>query len=709
MAMQFLLADSFQTSLDKLNVEEQKAAKLAAFELQINPANPGLQCHRLDSIKDKNFWSARASRDIRLIFHRVESSAMLCYVDHHDPAYDWASRRKIETHPVTGAAQIVEIRETVREIQIPLHIPAAAATAAATATSAATTTTTAAPEPRRPLSNLTEADLLSYGVPAEWIPDVRTADDDMLLVIASHLPGEAAEAIIDLATGTTPTKPEVRQPDQSNPYEHPDAQRRFRVLTGTEELARALDYPWERWIVFLHPSQADWVSRSFNGPTRVQGSAGTGKTVVALHRAVHLARRNPEARVLLTTFSEPLAALLQDKLHRLVQGEPTLLERLDVLAMQELGERMHAAQLGKPQLIAADDLRALIQRHAPAEISRVYGEAFVVEEFNEIVNAFGLRDWDSYRHVRRLGRKSRLNEAKRRLLWDGFAAVLQELERSGQITSHQLFHRTAEQLHRSGVRPYQHIVVDECQDITAAQLRLLAALAGTGPDALFFAGDLGQRIFQQPFSWTQYGVDIRGRSRTLRINYRTSHQIRCQADQLLDPETRDVDGNVQDRRGAISVFNGPEPDIRECDDTDSETKQVAAWIEQRRSEGLTPREFGIFVRSEAEITRAESALQLAELPYERLQPSAMRLGSRATLSTMHLAKGLEFRAVIVMACDEDVIPNAERIKAITDDSDLDEVVATERHLLYVACTRARDHLLITSGDTCSEFVEDLLG
>jgi hypothetical protein len=312
--MAFLLANSFQSSLDKLNGEEQKAAKLAAFELQINPANPGLQCHRLDNIKDNNFWSARASRDIRLIFHRVEGSVMLCYV----------------AHPVTGAAQIVEIRETVREIQIPVHVPAERA---------------AAPEPKR-------------------------------------------------------------------------------------------------------------------------------------------------------------------------------------------------------------------------------------------------------------------------------------------------------------------------------------------------------------LSWTQYGVDIRGRSRTLRINYRTSHQIRSQADQLLDPESRDVDGNVQDRRGAISVFNGPDPDIRECEDIDSESEQVAAWIEQRRGEGLTPREFGIFVRSEAEIRRAEAALQLAELPYERLQPAAMRLGSKATLSTMHLAKGLEFRAVIVMACDEDVIPN-------------DEVVATERHLLYVACTRARDHLLITSGTTCSEFVEDL--
>ena len=692
--MAFLLSDSFQASLEKLNGEEQRAAKLAAFELQMSSASPGLQCHRLENIKDKNFWSARASRDIRLIFHRVASSVMLCFVGHHDPAYEWASRRKIETHPVTGAAQIVEIRETVREIQIPLYVPSEPAPA---------------PEPKRPLSNLTEDELLSYGVPAEWIPDVRTADDDMLLVIASHLPGEAAEAIIDLATGTTPPKPKVVPPEKGNPYEHPDAQRRFRVVTGTEELARALDYPWEKWIVFLHPSQRDWVLRSFNGPTRVQGSAGTGKTVVALHRAVHLARTNTDARVLLTTFSAPLAALLREKLHRLIDGEPALVERLDVLAMQELGERMHAAHLGKPNRIVSEDLDALIRRHAPGEISRIYGEDFSVEEFRDIVDAYHLHDWESYRDVRRLGRKSRLNEAKRRLLWEGFAQAMRELESQNLTTEHQLFHRTADQLQRTAARPYQHIVVDECQDITAAQLRLLAAIAGTGPDALFFAGDLGQRIFQQPFSWNQYGIDIRGRSRTLRINYRTSQQIRQQADQLLDPESRDVDGNVQDRRGAVSVISGPDPVIRECEDHDSEIEAVASWIQERLAEGLTPKEFGVFVRSTQELKRAQAALELAELPYEQLQPTAMRLGSKATLSTMHLAKGLEFRAVVVMACDEDVIPSAERIKALADESDLEEVVATERHLLYVACTRARDHLLITSGATCSEFVEDLLG
>ncbi len=690
--MQFLLADAFQGSLDRLSGEEQRASKVAAFELQMNPASPGLQCHRLEKIKDKNFWSARASRDIRLIFHRVESSVMLCYVGHHDPAYEWASRRKIETHPVTGAAQIVEIRETVREIQIPHYVPSEPAPA---------------PDPKRPLSSLTEGELLSYGVPAEWIPDVRTADEDMLLVIASHLPGEAAEAIIDLATGTMPPKPEVVTPEKGNPYEHPDAQRRFRVVTGTEELARALDYPWEKWIIFLHPSQRDWVLRSFNGPTRVQGSAGTGKTVVALHRAVHLARTNPEARVLLTTFSAPLAALLQEKLIRLVDGEPTLVERLDVLAMEELGERIHTAHLGKPNRISSEDLQALIRRHAPSEISRIYGEAFSVEEFRDVVDAFNLRDWESYRDVRRLGRKSRLNEVKRHLLWDCFEQVIAELDAQALITEHQLFHRTAEQLRRTGTHPYQHIVVDECQDITSAQLRLLAAIAGTGPNALFFAGDLGQRIFQKPFSWAQYGVDIRGRSRNLRINYRTSQQIRRQADQLLDPESSDVDGNVQDRRGAVSVINGPDPEIRECGDHKSEIKAVASWIKNRLTEGITAREFGVFVRSQQELGRAQAALELAKLPFEKLQPNAMRLGSKATLSTMHLAKGLEFRAVVVMACDEDIIPNAERIKALTDDSDLEEAVATERHLLYVACTRARDYLLVSSGDTCSEFVEDL--
>jgi superfamily I DNA/RNA helicase len=226
---------------------------------------------------------------------------------------------------------------------------------------------------------------------------------------------------------------------------------------------------------------------------------------------------------------------------------------------------------------------------------------------------------------------------------------------------------------------------------------------------LFFAGDLGQRIFQQPFSWKALGVDIRGRSRTLRINYRTSHQIRAQADRLLAPDVTDVDGNAESRRGTMSVFNGPEPDIHVLDTIRGEAEMVGLWLAGRVAAGVQPHEIGVFVRSGAELDRARTAVEEAGLPATLLDETMVSTAGHVALGTMHLAKGLEFRAVAVMACDDEVIPLQERIERIADDADLDEVYTTERHLLYVACTRARDHLLVTSVEPASEFLDDLRG
>jgi superfamily I DNA/RNA helicase len=226
-------------------------------------------------------------------------------------------------------------------------------------------------------------------------------------------------------------------------------------------------------------------------------------------------------------------------------------------------------------------------------------------------------------------------------------------------------------------------------------------------NGLFFAGDLGQRIFQQPFSWKSLGVDIRGRSRTLRINYRTSHQIRIQADRLLGKEITDVDGNIEERRGIVSVFNGPKPVIVVDDSQKKEIAGVAKWIAKRISEGTLPHEIGIFVRSSAQLPRAQSAVEKSKVHYRILDDAVETASGHVSISTMHLAKGLEFRAVCVMACDDEIIPLQERIETAGDDADLEEVYNTERHLLYVACTRARDNLLITSGDIPSEFLDDL--
>ncbi len=291
--MEFRIADTFTDSLAKLTGQEQKAVKTTAFDLQMNPANPGLKFHRLDRVKDHNFWSVRVNADIRLIVHKTYSSLMLCYVGHHDKAYSWAERRKLETHPKTGAAQLVEVRELVKEIIVPKFVEEEPA----------------APVSPPLFSNVSDEELLRYGVPEEWLDDVRLATEDSLLNLVEHLPAEAAEALLELAVGETPAIPE-KAASHVDPFNHPDARRRFRVMSNVEELERALEYPWEKWTVFLHPDQRQIVEKEYNGPARVSGSAGTGKTIVALHRAVFLARNHPDARVLLTTFSNPLANAL---------------------------------------------------------------------------------------------------------------------------------------------------------------------------------------------------------------------------------------------------------------------------------------------------------------------------------------------------------------------------------------------------------------
>ena len=690
--MQFRIADTFTDSLAKLTGDEQKAVKTTAFDLQLNPANPGMQFHKLNATRDPNFWSVRVSRDIRLIVHRSASSLLLCYVDHHDKAYQWAERRKLETHPKTGAAQLVEIRERVQEIAVPTYV---------------------AEEREAPIKaalfeNVSEEDLLAFGVPVEWLNDVRNADEDQLLEIADHLPGEAAEALLELAIGGRPQRPAVAI-GAVDPFDHPDAQRRFRVMADADELVLALEYPWEKWAVFLHPAQRYIVERDYKGPARVSGSAGTGKTIVALHRAVHLARSNPDARVLLTTFSDTLANALRVKLRRLISNEPKLAERLEVHAIDGIGERLYEMHIARPMIATREHVRQLLTDASGKKGSQRFAPRFLLGEWEDVVDAWQLHTWEDYRDVKRLGRKTRLSEQQRLDLWEIFELAKQGLAEQGLVTRAEMFSQLAQKLQTRRNPPFDFAVVDEAQDIGVAQLRFLSALGGGRPNALFFAGDLGQRILQTPFSWKSLGVDVRGRSQTLRINYRTSHQIRMQADRLLGPEVSDVDGNVEDRRGTVSVFNGPEPDIRVFDGSEQETEAVSAWIAERISEGVAPHEVGIFVRSAAQIDRAKQAAQASGTPFKVLDEHVETNTGMLSVSTMHLAKGLEFRAVVVMACDDEVMPLQERIESVADDADLQEVYDTERHLLYVACTRARDYLLVTSVDPASEFLDDLRG
>jgi len=688
--MEFRIALTFTDSLARLSSEEQKAAKTTAFDLQLNPAGPGMKLHKLDRARDPNFWSVRVSSDIRMIVHRTDASLLLCYVDHHDKAYEWAERRRLETHPKTGAAQLVEIRETVREVSAPKY------------------TEVEKTRPAKPFlfASLSDDALLAYGVPVEWLGDVRNADEDTVLELADHLPSEAAEALLEIATGG---KPPIEQPAAAgtDPFDHPDALRRFRVMGNVEELARALEFPWEKWTVFLHPAQRQLVEREYTGAARVSGSAGTGKTIVALHRAVFLARTHRDARVLLTTFSDTLANALRTKLRRLISNEPRLGERLEVHAINAVGERLYSIHFGRPALASREWVREQLAAAASQVKGHEFSLPFLMTEWAHVVDAWQLETWEAYRDVARLGRKARLPEQQRTVLWSIFDLIRSRLDTEGLVTTSRLFTRLASRIQEANHPPFDFAVIDEAQDVSIAQLRFLAAMGGGRPNSLFFAGDLGQRIFQPPFSWRSLGVDVRGRSRTLRINYRTSHQIRMQADRLLGPELSDVDGNKEERGGTVSVFNGPAPTIRVLRSQKDEIESVGSWLSQLGNEGLKPHEMGVFVRCSAELDRARAAVENANLPCKILDEKIESASGHVSICTMHLAKGLEFRAVAVMACDDEVLPLQERIESVADDSDLEEVYNTERHLLYVACTRARDQLIITSVEPASEFLDDL--
>ena len=700
--MDFRIADTFTDSLARLTGDEQKAVKTTAFDLQMNPANPGMSFHKLDRAKDPRFWSVRVGSDIRLIVHKSASSLLLCYVDHHDKAYAWAERRKLEVHPTTGAAQFVEVRERVEEIRVQKVVEVDAPAPAR------------ADPPQRVTKPLLFAQtpeqlLLGFGVPVEWLEDVRKANEDTLFDLVDHLPAEASEALLELATGGTPKPAPVVVQPHADPFEHPDALRRFRVVSNVEELERAFEYPWEKWAIFLHPDQRQFVEREFNGPARVSGSAGTGKTIVALHRAAHLARANPDTRVLLTTFSEGLATALRSKLRHLISAEPRLGERIDVAALDAVGLRLYEASFGKAKVASLSDVKSLLTQHAGKVSGSRFGAAFLLGEWHQVVDAWQLQTWEEYRDVKRLGRKTRLSDAQRQALWSVFDALRLDLQAQGLVTMAGVFTRLAGEVSKRKHPPFEHVVLDEAQDVSVAQLKFLAAVGGSRPNALFFAGDLGQRIFQTAFSWKSLGVDVRGRSRTLTVNYRTSHQIRAQADRLLAQEIADVDGNTDVRKGTVSVFNGPVPTVNEFDSAPQEVAGVGDWLKAQTEAGLAPHEMGVFVRSDAELERAQQAVQHAGLPFVVLDEQVQSVVGKVSVSTMHFAKGLEFRAVAVMACDDEVMPLQERIESVSDESDLDEVYATERHLLYVACTRAREFLHVSGVAPASEFLADLDG
>ena len=682
MATSVIIAPQLFSSLGRLPASDQARVIDFINTFQSNPAHPGLSLERVTRARSNGVWSGRVTRDLRAILHKDGDTWAILYADHHDPAYDWAARRDIGRHSVTGALQIVESVETVREVERVVEVLV---------------------EPDAPpiFERHDDDYLLSLGIPEAWLPTVRrVCDDDQLLVVCEKLPLDVGERLFALAAGEFVTPPKPVAADRPT-TEAVDTQRRFFLVEDAEGLATALNAPMDRWIAFLHPSQRALVQREFNGPAKVSGSAGTGKTVVAMHRARHLARSGE--RVLLTSFVTTLCDNIERNLARLCT--PAELAKITVSTVHK--QALDIVREAEPRVRPASDddvdrlLDTLRVRHAPA-----YDAAFVRAEWDNVVRLQGIESWDAYRQARRTGRGRGLAVKERKALWQVFGGVIEGLAQR-QLKDWTGLCVRAEELLTSGAvpSPYTAVVIDEVQDLRPPDLRFLRALCAAQPGNLMVCGDAGQRIYPGGFSLSALGIEVRGRSAVLRINYRTTEQIRRVADRLLGLLADDMDGGEESRTGTRSLLRGPDPTLRGHASRDEELDAAVAQVRTWLGDGLQPEAIGVFARTGARVKAMAEALARADIPARRLSDKDDAVGSGVNLGTMHRAKGLEFKAVLVLDCADGVLPSPGALRSAADPQDREAAEARERRLLYVAMTRARDELVVSWSGRPSPFIE----
>lgn len=691
MTVGLVIADRFLDSVAELPSSDKGRVFDFMLRFRDNPAHPAISLERVTNARSNGVWSGRITVGLRAVLYKDGDVWVAVHAGRHDAAYRWAEHHEIGRHEATGELQIVEL-------------PITPATPAPPPPPPAMPTASSPQQPPALFAERQDAYLSSLGVPGTWLPTVREIrTEDELLQVASKLPQEVADRLVRLAMGELVTPPAPLPATAPIPA---GAQSSLLVAPDLMTLEAALKAPLERWIGFLHPTQRQLVQAQPNGPMKVTGSAGTGKTTVALHRARHLAKAGH--RVLLTTFVTTLAHNLTRQLRVLCTPDELARITVSTVHARALAVCQDVDALVKP---AADvDVRQVLE-HARLALAPQLDPRFVRTEYEAVVAPQGIGAWSEYRVARRTGRGKPLSVAERKVLWGVFERALAELESRRRLDWTGLCRFALRALEEGRVTPtFDAVLVDEIQDLRPVELRFLRALAGAAPERMALFGDAGQRLYAGGVTLSTLGIDVRGRSHILRINYRTTEQIRRAADLVLTSgaaATDDLDGGVAPRT-ARSLHSGPTPELQGFDVPDAERDGalgiVRAWLEA----GIEASAIAVFARTNARVSALEKALQAAGLAVHLLSDDDGQGDGGVRLGTMHRAKGLEFKAVLVHDAGSSTIPSPGALAACDDPQDREDVIERERNLLYVAMTRARDRLAVTWTGAPSPFLDVLL-
>lgn len=686
------LADSFLESFAKLPSQAQRHVTDFMVKFRSNPLSPAIHYEKIASKLDKNVWSVRIDDTYRGIVLRQDKSGiyLLIWVAHHDEAYIWASRKRCQVNPFTGAIQVYTVEEVPETVTV-----------------------------QGLFQHVSDNDLLKLGVPQDQLPLIRsfTVKEDLskhqmnmsadvyegLSWLAEEIP---LEEVLDLLHAEKAAK---APKDLRSALDTSANQRFFRVVEGEDELKAMLDWPLEKWRVFLHPTQREIVEKNYSGSARVMGGAGTGKTVVAMHRAKRLAGNlTGRDKLLFTTFTANLADDIRDNLKKICSREE--LRQIEVINL-DAWVANYMRNAGYESQVQYDERMLQKEWESAIEGSQSdmlgYPVRFYQEEWERVVIPQHALTLIKYMRSSRHGRGVPLDGKKRRLVWKVFESYQQSMRAKGWRDVQWAMDECRALLEKSGRMLYPHIIVDEGQDFGPVAMKLIRCLAGTEhANDIFIVGDSHQRIYRNKTVLKQCGIKIQGRSSLLHINYRTTEETRSYAFAVLNGISfDDMDGEMLTKDECQSLTHGEKPVVKTFTNANQEIDYIETQIKELENQNvslqnicITARTHGLLDNYIQELTaRGFRCYELKKGKLDDRQQPGIRF------ATMHRVKGLEFRYVFVVGVNQNIVPLRQAV-------DVDEPVAkreamtAERCLFYVALTRAREGAYITSYGRKSPFL-----
>lgn len=672
-----------------------------------NPMSSSINYEKIVQSKDPALRSVRIDQTYRGIIKKPDTGNiyMLLWVDHHDKAYAWAKNKKCTINPETGSLQIYDVDDS--------RIAAAGKDKPPSEQ-----------HQEYMFASIHDRHLLKLGVPMELIPLVRSIyTEEQLDQTIGRLPIEANEALTALAAGysldevfrefdkSAEEAEKIDTQDYEAALENPDTKRRFFVVDDDLILQEILEAPLEKWRVFLHPSQRSLVERDWNGPVRVLGGAGTGKTVVAIHRAKWLienAFTDKHDKILFTTFTRNLAADIKENLAKICDHK--LMRRIEVVNL----DRWVAGFLRKNEYTCDIDYGERTKLLWEKALTLASGElelddSFYKEEWKRVIQPQAITSFNEYLKISRVGRGVRLSRKNRKLVWPVFEEYRVLLNENNLREVDDAMRDACAIIRNKGdVLPYRSIIVDEAQDMSAQTFKLIRQMiTKEQKNDLFIVGDAHQRIYRHKVVLGRCGINIRGRGKKLRINYRTTEENRCWAVNLLEGISfDDLDGGLDDQKGYKSLIHGIVPKVEHTASFQNEIDFIIEYLDQIEQEGCLLSEVCLVARTHNLLKQYEGALKARgkDIYFIRRSEADDRRKTGIRLATMHRVKGLEFDRVIIAGVNDEIVPlKVERL--ITNDLVIQkESLTQERALLYVAATRAKKEVIVTSFGKPSRFL-----